>query len=316
MKINISKYIKDNQIISVVGATATGKTAFALDLADIALKSGAYQRIHLLSADSRQVYQGLENLTAADVPADFAVVCDKKFAVPFFANQNKTIFLHGVSIIQPHEEWSVAHFKKLFEKLKKNLGAKELLIVVGGTGFYQQQIVETAESLFVPRNVQLRQDLEKLSVEELKNRLRILDTSKYQSLNHSDLNNPRRLVRAIEIAVFQKQAHSTFIKKTHQQTIPTFYLQIPKAVREQKIKARIEQRFTLAKKEVEQQLQKHITDQSLAFTSTGFMELKQLIKGEIDQATCLKLWQTAEIQYAKRQDTWWKKRTGIIKINL
>jgi len=176
--------------------------------------------------------------------------------------------------------------------------------------------VETAESLFVPRNVQLRQDLEKLSVEELKNRLRILDTSKYQSLNHSDLNNPRRLVRAIEIAVFQKQAHSTFIKKTHQQTIPTFYLQIPKAVREQKIKARIEQRFTLAKKEVEQQLQKHITDQSLAFTSTGFMELKQLIKGEIDQATCLKLWQTAEIQYAKRQDTWWKKRTGIIKINL
>ncbi len=319
MKINISKYIKDNQIVSVVGATASGKTAFALDLAASVLKSGAYQKVHLLSADSRQVYQGLENLTGADVPADFTVTHDKQFALPFFANHDQTICLHGVAIIKPNEEWSVMHFQQLFENVKKNLntkGTKGFLIVVGGTGFYQQQILETAGSLFVPQNLALRQDLAKLSVKELQNQLQTVDVEKYQKMNNSDVNNPRRLVRAIEIAWFQQQTHLTLTKKTHRKNIPIFYLQIPKVAREAKIKKRVEQRFALAKAEVAQQLQKQLDLQSLACTSTGFMELKNFIEGKIDQATCLQLWQTAEIQYAKRQDTWWKKKTCIIKINL
>ena len=74
-------------------------------------------------------------------------------------------------------------------------------------------------------------------------------------------------------------------------------------------------RFALAKEEVEQQL-KNKEIGNLATTCTGFTELKQFINKEISRSTCLAKWQLAEIQYAKRQDTWWKKRAGLIKIDV
>jgi tRNA A37 N6-isopentenylltransferase MiaA len=91
---------------------------------------------------------------------------------------------------------------------------------------------------------------------------------------------------------------------------------MPKELREQKIKARVQQRFELAKKEVQEQilLNKKAKNDSLAFSSTGFMELQKFIAGEIGEEDCLNLWQLAEIQYAKRQDTWWKKRNNLIEI--
>lgn len=311
---NISKHIKGNQIVSIVGATATGKTAFALDLATSLIKEKRFQKVHLLSADSRQVYQGLENLTGADVPSDFSADRDAKFAHPFFSNSAKNIFLHGVSIIDPKEEWSVAHFKKLFENVKANLGKEDCLIVVGGTGFYQQQILQTVETIAVPQNKELRERLDKLSTEELKNELQKLDSTKLQKMNNSDVNNPRRLIRAIEIISSDIEPEET----QDRDNLPTFYLQMPRELREQKIRQRVEQRFGLAKKEVQEQLvlSKHVKKELPAFSSTGFLELQKLLTGEIDEQECLHLWQTAEIQYAKRQDTWWKKRTNLIEVNM
>lgn len=309
---NISKYIKENQIVSIVGATATGKTAFALDLAASLIAEKRFQKVHLLSADSRQVYQGLENLTGADLPSDFSTGGDEKFAYAFFCNLAKNIFLHGASIINPKEEWSVAHFKKLFGNIKENLGKEDFLIVVGGTGFYHQQILQTTETIVVPQNKKLRERLEKLSVEELKKELQDLSPAKLEKMNNSDVNNPRRLVRAIEIVSSDSQLSSA----QDQNDSPVFYLQMPKELREQKIKARVQQRFELSKKEVQKQLSlnKKAKNDSLAFSSTGFMELQRFIAGEIGKEDCLNLWQLAEIQYAKRQDTWWKKRNNLIEI--
>ncbi len=308
---NISKYIKENQIVSIVGATATGKTAFALDLAATLISEKRFQKVHLLSADSRQVYCGLENLTGADLPSDFVAAKSEKLNHPFFQNSAKNIFLHGVSIISPKEEWSVAHFKKLFENVKENLGKEDFLIVVGGTGFYQQQILQTAETIIVPQNKELRERLDKLSIEELKKELQKLDQAKLEKMNNSDVNNPRRLIRAIEIAL----SYSKIITQS-KNSLPIFYLQMPKDLREQKIRQRVLDRFALAKEEVQKQLafSKNIKSDWSAFSSTGFTELQKFITGEINEQECLNLWQTAEIQYAKRQDTWWKKRTNLIKI--
>lgn len=309
----MSNNIKENQIISIVGATATGKTAAALALAEKLLTLKLVKAVHLLSADSRQVYQGLENLTGADLPTDFSTSKSSRFSYPYFTNSTENIFLHGVSIIAPNEEWSVAHFQKLFTEIKSKLDDKEILIVVGGTGFYQQQIANSAESITVPQNLSLREKLAKLSAAELQNQLKNLDKEKLEKMNNSDLNNPRRLVRAIEIALY-KTKQPVAAKQASTQTSRIFYLELPKTVRETKIKQRVIDRFTLAKAEVEQQSQnKEIS--ALATTCTGFMELEQFIRGEIDQPTCVTKWQLAEIQYAKRQDTWWKKRSGLIKID-
>lgn len=309
----MSNNIKDNQIISIVGATATGKTATALALAEKLLTIKLVKAVHLLSADSRQVYRGLENLTGADLPTNFSTSKSSRFSYPYFTNSTENIFLHGASIITPNEDWSVAHFQKLFTEIKSLLSDAEILIVVGGTGFYQQQIANPAESITVPQNLSLREKLVKLSVAELQNQLKDLDKAKLESMNNSDLNNPRRLVRSIEVALHKiKQPVAT--KQTSTQASKIFYLELPKTFREEKIKQRVVDRFTLAKKEVEQQLQnKEIS--ALATTCTGFVELEQFIRGEIDQSTCVAKWQLAEIQYAKRQDTWWRKRSGLIKID-
>ncbi len=309
----MSNNIKENQIISIVGATATGKTAAALALAEKLLTLKLVRAVHLLSADSRQVYRGLENLSGADLAHDFLASKSSLFNYPYFAKQNTNIFLHGVSMINTNDDWSVAHFQKLFTQIKSRLSNQEILLVVGGTGFYQQQITDPAETITVPQNQILRKKLEKLSVAELQTQLKDLDQKKLESMNNSDLNNPRRLVRAIEVASY-KAKHPATTKQISKQKSKIFYLALPKAVRETKIKQRVCDRFTLAKNEVEQQLQnKEIS--VLATTCTGFEELAQLIRGEIDTPTCLAKWQLAEIQYAKRQDTWWQKRAGLMKID-
>ncbi|MBU1033926.1 hypothetical protein KKI22_03175 [Patescibacteria group bacterium] len=311
----MSNNIKENQTISIVGATATGKTAAALELAEKLIAEKKAQKVLLLSADSRQVYQGLENLTGADLPANFVRANDQKFSYPYFVNPSKNIFLHGSSIIKTKEEWSVAHFKKLFVEIKKALSEKDVLIVVGGTGFYQEQILETAEDIFIPQNENLRKSLEKLNVEELQKKLESIAAKKLNAMNNSDINNPRRLIRAIEVATFKK-THSQKKSSTEKNSLPTFYLEMSKDLREEKIKKRVVQRFLAAKKEVEQELLKNETKNSLVFSSTGFRELEKLLKKQIGKKECLELWQLAETQYAKRQDTWWKKRSGLIKIDV
>jgi len=303
-----SKDIKRNQIISIVGATATGKTALALELATALLERKAFDSVHLLSADSRQVYQGLENLTGADVPEDFIGVKNIQFSYQFFRHATKKIFLHGVSIIGTAEDWSVAHFAKLLAEIKNQLGKNNLLIVVGGTGFYQKQVSERAPTINLAPNLKLRRQLEQISVEELQKQLAKANPSKLAQMNNSDLHNPRRLIRALELAKAEGISTST----TQQNLHPTFYLQVDLALREQKIIKRVEKRFNKAKAEVVALLPQKIG--KLASSSTGLRELSQFIHGEIDQATCQKLWQQREIQYAKRQDTWWKKQKDLIKI--
>lgn len=313
---NISKYIKGNQICSIVGATATGKTALAFKFADELLAKKKFKKIHLLSADSRQVYQGLENLTGADLPENFTKLEENKWPYPVWTNATGNVCLHGVSIIKTDQEWSAAHFRKLFLQVFKNLSKQEFLIVVGGTGFYQQQIGQPADTLEIPPNFKLREKLEKLSLEELQAKLQTLNPSKLKKLNHSDLHNPRRLVRAIEIAQFlQDQKTSKATPKTTKlkKNIPTFYLSLEPELRQQKIVKRVKERFAKAKEEVEEQI-KHGQFSKAAASCTGFQELKQFLAFKIDQDTCLKLWTKSELQYAKRQDTWWKKRTDLCYI--
>ena len=309
----MSNNIKENQIISIVGATATGKTAVALALAEKLLSLKLVKTVHLLSADSRQVYRGLENLTGADLPMDFVATKNSDFAYSYFTSPQKSIFLHGIAIIESSDDWSVAHFQKLFISIASQLKAGEIMVVVGGTGFYQQQIIKTAETISVPQNLNLREKLTKLNLLGLQDQLKKLDKAKLVSMNNSDLNNPRRLVRAIEIASYKtKQAVSN--KQTTTQISKIFYLELPKTIREEKIKQRVTSRFALAKTEVEIQLQNKKTN-ALVTSCIGFAELKQFIHKKIDYPTCLAKWQLAEIQYAKRQDTWWQKRNNLIRID-
>lgn len=312
-------------LFSVVGSTASGKTALALGIASFFSREnkekaanswGIVPKIHLLSADSRQVYQGLEELSAADIPINWQKTKLAGFSLATWKHPRENIYFHGISIISPKEEWSVAHFFRLFQEIQKNLKEGDLLIIVGGTAFYQKQLQNAANTLSVPSDPKLRQELQSLHLEQLQTQLALLDPAKLSLMNNSDLHNPRRLIRAIEVARYLidhgKSKELLKLDKKHKQAIPCFFLSSDKEIREKKIRLRVEQRFDQAIDEVKNWQELYKQKAFLpAFSSSGFQELSRFLDKEITREETKERWVLSEIQYGKRQDTWWKKYPNL-----
>lgn len=166
------------KMLVICGPTATGKTALASRLAK---KFNG----ELISADSRQVYRGMDLLTAKERPD-----------VP--------IWLYD--IVSPGEEFSVNHWVKLARQAIADIQKrKKLPIVVGGTGFYIKALLHPLETIDIPPNKTLRKKLQKASLSELQNLI------PRGQMNESDWNNPRRLIRRIEIMKLKRS--NTYGKK-------------------------------------------------------------------------------------------------------
>jgi tRNA dimethylallyltransferase len=297
-----------NQIISITGATATGKSKLALDVAEFLIKNNQAQRVYLLSVDSRQVYQGLEILTAADLPHGWRLV--KKKPYRHLAHPKLAITLHGISIVPIWQDWSPAHFQKLYKNIKNQLTNEDVLILVGGTGFYHRQIIQPAATLSIPPNPALRQELNKKSVQFLQEKLRQTDPEKLDTMNQSDIQNPRRLIRAIEIAQSNDLKKSN--EKKNKEDIYLIHLNLNQREREENIKRRVAERFKHAVHEVRACLKQFKLSSELpAASSIGFTQIAAYLNHELNNQEALAEWQRSEVQYARRQDTWWKKTVGL-----
>ncbi len=291
------------KLLSIVGPTAVGKTSLGLKLAEQLINDNAVAGVDLISADSRQVYQGLEIISGVDVPSKL----------------NAHIYLHGVSMITPDQDWSVAHFQDFARKSIDDAWAAERLpIIVGGTGLYHEHLFTDDDTLHIPPNLSLRSELELLSLEQLTERLVELDADKFASMNHSDQHNPRRLIRAIEVAL-AKQATQPLIQDSFQpasvldpQTLTLGLRDEPVFILD-RIKQRVIDRFANgAQAEVQHLIDTYSNWQTPAFSATGVKEIRAFLEGKISADECLEHWTLSEFQYAKRQLTWWKKRTGIL----
>ncbi len=229
--------VNDNYpVIAVVGPTATGKTNRALQIAQEKNASGEVTGVDLISVDSRQVYQGLEILTGADLPEGFEkrqmsvnlwAKNDSLTAVrtrssttrsnmrssferffakygDYFANHDDSMRLFGVSIIQPGDEWSVAHFQQYARAIMiESWSRKRLPILVGGTGLYHQQLFKQDDRLHAPPNNEVRKKAEQMAVGDLQKWLDEVNPERLAMMNESDRSNNRRLVRAIEISLVE-----------------------------------------------------------------------------------------------------------------
>lgn len=308
-------------IFSLVGSTASGKTALALRLAEFFAGQNKQGQIHLLSADSRQVYSGLEILSAADIPKNWQKIQQNHEKI--WQNPKKNIFLHGVSLIDVTEDWSAAHFYRLYENTKKNLGTDDVLIIVGGTAFYQKQLQQRAESLFHQPNLALRAELNTYSVEALQSLLQTVNPKRFAAMNQSDRANPRRLIRAIELgqAAEKEKVGETSVKtsvETEERSGRPLCFLLPSSPtsRQEKIQQRLEGRFAAAQQEVAQLLPIFRKQPKLpAFSSTGFLPLAAWLMGEISQTDCRTRWFREELQYAKRQDLWWKQADFVFRLS-
>jgi len=163
-----------DQVVVICGPTATSKTKLALQLA----KEFDGE---LISADSRQVYIGNDLETGKDKD----LIGDSK------------IWL--LDLIKSDVEFSVSQWRKLaLQAIKDILSRGKLPIVVGGSGLYIKALVQDLPDVDIPQDNELRNSNK--SVSELFDQLKQLDPKKAMSMNNSDKNNPRRLVRAIEIS--------------------------------------------------------------------------------------------------------------------
>jgi tRNA dimethylallyltransferase len=171
--------IKSNKVLVILGPTASGKTSLGVHLAD-------KYKGEIVSADSRQVYKGMDIGTAKDL---------KEYQVG-----RKKIPYHLIDVVSPKTEFNLAKYQKLAFKAIENILKKDKLpIIVGGTGLYLQALVDNYQLSDTKPDLKKRKELEALDKEQLFLRLEKLKSDFAHKLNNSDRNNPRRLVRYLEI---------------------------------------------------------------------------------------------------------------------
>lgn len=293
--------------LSIVGPTAVGKTGTALWLAERLLSESTVTGVDLIAADSRQVYRELPVLSGVDLPEDW--IEDKSsLSHSFFSHPDLPISLHGVQIISCRDEWSAAHFAKFAQEvLESSWQTGRLPILVGGTGLYLQQLSAPAASLGVAPDLELRESLEAFTVPELQERLALHSPATLERLNHSDRNNSRRLIRAIEVASAQPPIapEKDIIPVA---TVTTIGLHDELSSIAERITKRVQERFhSGAQREVERLLSDVAGISKPVLSTLGIKEITAFLEGEAAEEAVIEKWSRRELQYAKRQLTWLKK---------
>ena len=275
----------------VLGATATGKTAFAVKLAQA--KHG-----EIISADSRQVYRGLDLGTGKDL--------QEYGSIPY----------HLIDVCDLSREFTVFHFQQEAYRLFPQLIKKGVLpIIAGGTGLYLDAILRGYELIPVPENPTLRQTLATKTRPELQAMLIALKPAIH---NKTDLEQPDRLLRAIEIARY-RQEHPEFAA-AHLQSVPSikpkiYGLSFERSVLRERIRRRLIARIDAGMIEETE----HIHAQGYSWERLESLGLEyrftaQYLQGKIEsKETYIEQLYRAIGQFAKRQETWFRRmaKNGI-----
>ncbi len=300
------------KLLSIVGPTAVGKSSFAQTWAEHycqSMTAHSYQGVCLISADSRQVYQGLEIVSGIDLGPEWRAngLAWQHTSLP--------ISLHGVSFLAPTGEWSVAHFQSLShavidEAIEKNY----LPVIVGGTGLYVSQVATTDPKLHIPPNQEVREKAESLTLAELQAWLAKLNPERLETMNHADQQNPRRLVRAIEIHLGADNATPMPMAENQQPELDQCLVGLsqPFEVIEAKIADRVKARLAAGAVSEIEKILANFPDQHLPlYSATGVRPILAYLQGQATIEEVEETWTRQERQYAKRQLTWWKKHPEV-----
>ncbi len=255
------------KVLIICGPTATGKSRLAQQLSHL-------YPADTISADSRQIYIGTDIVTGTDPTTTY-----------------------GINLVNPNEQYSVSQWQKYaLEKISHIQSQNRLPIVVGGTGLYIASLLKNLESIHIPPNPDLRQKLSDLSVAELFTKLNTLSPQKAQELNNSDRNNPRRLIRALEIAT----------------TIPTNLNHLPEF---DTLQIGLTCDLSSAMKNISLRIDQRIASGAQIEYSTliqkGFGEYLSNIASGYTYISDPQKWLTSELQLFRRQKTWFKKMPNI-----
>ena len=190
---------RKNKLIVILGSTSSGKTKLAVELA---VKFNG----EIISADSRQVYRGMDVGTGKDL-AEYSA----KFKVQSSKLKVIQIPHHLIDVVNPNQEFNLAMYKKLAEAAIENvLKRGKLPILVGGSGLYSQAVVDNYQLNNIAADNVLRKRLEKKNIGELYQLLVKANKKFAEKLNNSDRHNKRRLIRYLEI----QQSGKTILRRS------------------------------------------------------------------------------------------------------
>ncbi len=292
-----------DKLLVICGPTATGKTSLGIDLAK---KFDG----EIVSADSRQVYVGLDIGTGKDLPkgskSHRSKLRFKNSYIVYYEINGVRIW--GYDLVGPKDKFSVGEYSRVAKVIITDIWKREKLpIVVGGTGLYIKSITDGIPTSQIPPNYKLRKRLDKKGRDELFELLRVNDPIKAASLNASDKKNPRRLIRAIEISEVNNRSRPTNDVLSIG-SMCFIGLKSPRELLNERISMRVDVRL---KKGVEDEIKRLFDmgvdweDQSM--TSLGYAQWRPYFVGEIERCDAVDSWKLAEKRFSKRQMTWFKR---------
>lgn len=290
----VSRKYGENELIVVYGPTASGKTSLAVELAKV-------HNTELISADSRQIYIGMDIGTNKEIDQQASTNTEK---------YTDGIKIHLVDIIPPNKTYSIAQYQKdALKKITKLQRDGKVPILVGGTGLYIDAVVKGYSFPKEDVDESRRAKLNDLSVKDLQGKLEELDSGKLEQMNSSDRNNPRRLIRAIERAWLPKSSEKyqnmpLFDVEWHQPDYDKDELMTSIDVR---VVEMISSGFI---DEVQKLLEEGYTKGDPGLKTMGYREVIQYLEHDITAPEMIGRIQTAHRQYARRQITWFKKYAG------
>ena len=275
----------------VLGATATGKTALAVKLAQV--KHG-----EIISADSRQVYRGLDLGTGKDL--------QEYGSIPY----------HLIDVCDLSREFTVFHFQQEVYRIFPQLIEKDALpIIAGGTGLYLDAILRGYELIPVPEDPALRKELASKTLPELQDMLIALKPDIH---NKTDLEQPDRLIRAIEIARYRQEHPESAAVHLHNvpPIKPKIYgISFERSILRERIRRRLIARIDAGMiEETEQIHAQGYSWERLESLGLEYRFTAQYLQGKIEskEAYIEQLYRAIG-QFAKRQETWFRRmeRNGI-----
>lgn len=280
-----------NPLLIILGATASGKTKLAIELAKTL-------DTEIISADSRQVFKDMDIGTGKDL-VEF-----KEAGIPF----------HLIDIRAAGENYNVNSFKEDFYDAFISITNKNKLpILCGGTGMYIHSLLQNHEFTAVPINEKLRLSLQALSKEQLIARIKIYPEN---LTNHADFSSSKRLIRAIEVADYL-QYHT--LEKVEQPVLNPLIIGLVDELETRK--AKISNRLTARLKEglieeVEKLIANGVPIEMLTFYGLEYKFVASYLMKEMDFASLKEKLTIAICQFAKRQMTFFRKmeKDGV-KIN-
>jgi tRNA dimethylallyltransferase len=280
-------------LLVIAGATATGKTGLAIRLA-LALAEDGFPA-EVISADSRQVYRGLDIGTAKPT-------VEERLGVPH----------HGLDLVEPDAAFSVADFADHVAAVLPPIAATGgLAILAGGTGFYLRAIARGLDTQALPSDAAVRATIEAKMAEQGV----AAGAARLQSLaptlaGRIDLQNPRRVARALEIAEI---AGDVPLPEPLGYPAPVAWLglDVPREVHARWIAERARAQFDAGLVEEARALRERFDPALPAFSAIGYAESWALLDGEIDRETAIVRDAARNVAFAKRQRTWFRREPDI-----